>query len=470
MAVDGDGPIQARSPAPDSDRPTKAREAAGLKASGDSASGHSADALTMASVVWQMEGPGAREAGVRLNDLAEEEPLPELKMGAEKYEVIGELGEGGMGKVYLAYDHDLKRRVALKVVKKTGGEFARRFLEEAQVMAQLQHPNIVPVHEVGLTANGRPYYTMDVVRGQSLSDVLKELVEAERHMRPLGWPLARRMQVFVQMGQAVAYAHAKGVVHRDLKPLNVMLGGHGEVQVMDWGLSKVFRKGEVETELEKSLTKPGYLVGTPSYMAPEQARGKEVDQRADIYALGVMLYELLTLRRPFEGEPMEVVAAHIKEEPTPPRQRVPERQVPLELEAACLKALRKRPEDRQQGAEALVAEVQTWLEAEADRERRRELANAKAEEGRAQLEEGRRLRPRRGSRAGSRLRRKGSSSRPRTEPEKRRASWSEARAAWSRRWRRRLVSMTRTQVPESFSRTTTTTGSRRPSREATPWE
>ena len=141
-------------------------------------------------------------------------------------------------------------------------------------MAQLEHPNIVPVYDLGLTKRGKFYYTMRVLRGKPLSDILKALrrgnIATDRR-----YSLTQLVQIFLQIAQAMSYAHAKGVLHRDLKPANLMLGEHGEVQVLDWGLSKVYQAGGVETHLDRSLTSEGQVVGTPHYMAPEQAQGKK---------------------------------------------------------------------------------------------------------------------------------------------------------------------------------------------------
>jgi len=387
-------PSQARAPeTPPPSQPSRVEP-------GSDASGSSADSsgeasprpaedsppeIEARSIMMSIDADGRPRSGMKLADLVGDVPLPELRMGPEKYTILGELGTGGMGKVYLAYDQDLHRRVALKVVTVAEPKYIRRFLEEAQVMAQLDHANIVPVHEVGIT-EGKPYYTMKVVRGRTLRAVIKKLKAGDEATRK-EFSLARRMQVFVQIGQAVSYAHAKGVIHRDLKPTNVMLSEHGEVQVLDWGVSKVLDSADVDTASESSLTQTGHVVGTPHYMAPEQAKGEEVTAAADIYALGVMLYELLVLERPFLGSLMEVMASHVHDVPVAPRQRAPDRIIPLELEAVCLRALRKDPGERFSSAGAMLAEVQSWAEAEADKAKRHELAEAKAAQGRARLAE-----------------------------------------------------------------------------------
>jgi len=303
-------------------------------------------------------------------------PLPDLHGGFEKYELGGELGRGGMGRVVCARDRDLERDVALKTVRLDRLDLAPRFVDEARVMALLQHPNILPVYEVGLTGDGEPYYTMQIVHGRALNDVIHKLRDGDvEDLRE--YSLARRMQILIGIGQAVGYAHSKGVVHRDLKPSNVLLGGHGEVQVMDWGLSALLAD-RVATGAADRIT------GTPAYMSPEQASGSSFDERADVWALGVLLYELLVFTRPFSGDTNALLAAIATEQPRSPRAVAADRDVPIELEGLCLRALSKTAADRPTAA-AFVAELQTWLEAAADRSRRHELAEAKANDGRQKL-------------------------------------------------------------------------------------
>lgn len=337
-----------------------------------------------ASVLKTLDPSGRLGPGIRLAQLAAEPKLQELKQGADKYQVHELLGEGGMGRVYLARDQDLKRPVALKMARRTGADHARRFVEEAQVMGQLQHPGIVAVFELGLAATGRPYYTMPIVRGKTLAEILQALAEGRTTVVER-WTLTRLIQVFLQACQAIAYAHAKGVVHRDIKPPNVMVGEHGEVQVLDWGLSKVILQGGVESELGEH-TDAGIVMGTPSHMSPEQALGERVDHRTDVYALGVVLYEILALRPPFLGSSGDVLAAVVRDEPPAPRQVAGRRTVPQALERACLRALEKSPEHRQASVEELHDEVQSWLESETDRERRRQLADEAAFRGRKRLD------------------------------------------------------------------------------------
>ncbi len=224
--------------------------------------------------------------------------LPDLS--GTRYRVIERVGSGGMGAVYAAEDTVLERRVALKVLDfaEPSGELARRLLREARVLARLEHPGIVPVHDAGTLADGRVFYAMKFVEGQRL-DRLAEQVSA----------LPDRLRIFQRICDAVAFAHARGILHRDLKPDNVMVGSFGEVLVMDWGVAKILRPAESRESSSASgnqdlprvpqgaspRTEHGAVLGTPGYMAPEQARGEveSLNERADIYSLGAILYFLL---------------------------------------------------------------------------------------------------------------------------------------------------------------------------------
>jgi len=355
------------------------------------------------SVLLEIDPDARLGEGVHLRRLKGESVSALSRRGAERYQLLEVLGEGGMGRVYLAADLDLKRQVAMKVIRRGAEKHSARFLEEAQILGQLEHPSIVPLHDLGLTRHRRPFVTLRYVRGHSLQDVIRGLRREDPEVVER-YSLARRMQIFLQIVQAVAYAHARGVVHRDLKPGNVMLGEHGEVQLLDWGAARILDRAAVETGAagdrehetgeaeETGRSGKTMVLGTPAYMAPEQALGREVDERTDVYALGVILYELLTLDRPFRRDTArELIVAAIHEEPVPPRTATPDRDIPVELERACLRALSKKPEDRQATVEELGAAVQTWLEATADREKRRQLAEEKAGEGRRALAEHQRL-------------------------------------------------------------------------------
>jgi serine/threonine-protein kinase len=326
-------------------------------------------------------------ADLALTLLDDDASIPKPLGERPRYQMVARLGEGGMGEVYLAFDQDLRRQLAIKTVRAESDKpQIWRFLKEAQVLGQLGHPNIVPVYEMGLTEGNKPYYTMPVVRGETLHQILSSLeLEDPAYLRVFS--LTRLVQIFLQVTLAVEYAHVKGVVHRDIKPANIMVGEHGEVILLDWGVAKLLGETEVSTEAKEDITQTGFAVGTPTYMSPEQVTGDDVDARTDVYALGILLYEILTLEPPFRGQLMEVMTAHLEKDPMPPRARAPQREIPLELERACVKALAKEPDARHQTARALHDEVQGWLESASDRARRRERAGELAEQGRLLLDQ-----------------------------------------------------------------------------------
>lgn len=251
-------------------------------------------------------------------------PPVALPRTSDRYELLGALARGGMGEIHEARDTVLNRRVAVKVIQPrfaNDDAITRRFLDEAQITGQLQHPGVPPVHDLGTLPDGRPFLVMKLIKGQTLADLLHEAAREER---------ARFVQVFEQICQTVAYAHSRSVIHRDLKPANVMIGAFGEVQVMDWGLAKVLT-GAAEDAVEERapadadtgpaseievtggadpLTRAGSAFGTPQYMPPEQALGEwsAVGPRADVFALGGILCELLTGHPPYTGKTAEVRA------------------------------------------------------------------------------------------------------------------------------------------------------------------
>jgi serine/threonine protein kinase len=270
-------------------------------------------------------------------------------LSGTRYELVEKLGQGGMGTVYLAHDRELDRQVALKVLRCDDGESTTRMVKEARIIARLEHPSIVPVHDCGLLPDGRFFYAMKVVRGKRLDEQLA---------RPIA--LADRLQLFQKICDAVAFAHAHGVIHRDLKPQNIMLGAFGEVMVMDWGIAreagdhaKDSGKTSSGAQAGPGVTAHGTIVGTPGYMAPEQARGdvELIDERADVYALGAILYFLLTGQAPaHDGAPSVLV---------PPRRL--DGSIPRPLQAACLKALAVDRTQRYTGAAELAADVANFL-------------------------------------------------------------------------------------------------------------
>ncbi|MBI4602355.1 MAG: protein kinase [Planctomycetes bacterium] len=317
----------------------------------------------------------------------------------DRYVSEGEVARGGMGVIYRIQDRSLNRTIAMKVMSAApveGSEGARaaagagssqllaRFLEEAKVTAQLDHPGIVPVHDLGLDSAGRVYFTMKLVKGRELGEVF-ELAREGRD----DWNLPRAVGVMVKVCQAVAYAHAKGVIHRDLKPSNIMAGRFGEVFVMDWGLAKVTGEKDlrdIRVRLEPAtttavrsdrgeqvgsdsplVTMDGSVVGTPAYMAPEQAQGRidEVDRSSDVYSLGAILYSLLTAQPPYVEpgarlSPRTILAAVTQGPPRAVHELNPK--APLELVAICEKAMARAKVDRYPSSLELAEDLQAFLD------------------------------------------------------------------------------------------------------------
>jgi len=293
-------------------------------------------------------------------------------LSGRRYELQSEVARGGMGVVYRARDRELERDVALKViaVAAVDPDTAARLRREARILARLEHPGIVPVHDVGELPDGRVFYAMKLVSGKRLDELVRE-----------GLPLRERLRLLLRICEPVAFAHARGVIHRDLKPENVMVGPFGEVLVMDWGVAK--HRGEPLVTGDAAspnaagsaphATAHGTVVGTPAYMAPEQARGdvERVDARADVYALGAILYFMLTGRAPGRLQaspdaPTRTWAGprHASVAPGIAAPRELDQDLPRALEAICLKALAPEPEGRYAGAAELAADVGRFLEGE----------------------------------------------------------------------------------------------------------
>lgn len=260
----------------------------------------------------------------------------------ERYELAGQIARGGMAEVYLARDLRLDRPVALKVLfpeLSVDRNFVERFRREAQAAANLSHPNIVPVYDWG-EADHTYFIVMEFIDGETLSDIIK--AEA---------PLSadRAAGIGAAVAAALAFAHRYGVVHRDVKPGNVLITADGEVKVADFGIARA-------AGTDESLTQTGAVMGTATYFSPEQAQGEGVDARSDIYSLGVVLYEMVTGNPPFSGNnPLAIAYKHVREQPPAPRSLNPA--IPPDFEAIVLKAMAKAPEDRYDTAQALRADL-----------------------------------------------------------------------------------------------------------------
>jgi serine/threonine protein kinase len=301
--------------------------------------------------------------------------LPErLPVGMEKYSDFQEMSRGLKAVLHSCWDSVMGRTVALKRLLP---DFAsdprerRRFLREARITAQLQHPNTVPVYEIGRTDDGL-YFTMKRIAGENLFRIVQRLSWGDAAtLRE--YPLGALLDVVVQTGLALAYAHVHGVIHRDVKPENIWLGRFGEVVLLDWGVAKVWghydeagdesapaptpRLATSQDPQLQTLTQEGQLPGTPLYMSPEQVLGhRYIDERTDVFSLGVVLYEMLTFTEPFRGRHVrETFDNIIHERPLPPGERAPQRGIPEALDRLVLKAIEKDPQDRFESMSEMVA-------------------------------------------------------------------------------------------------------------------
>lgn len=267
-----------------------------------------------------------------------------------RFEIVGLVGKGGFGSVYRAQDTFLNREVALKLLRAAASENRRavaRFLREPKAAAQLRHPHIVPVYDAGVM-NGHYYIASAFIPGQTLEQTL----ERER------LPMRRAVEIARNLADALGYAHNLGIIHRDVKPANIILDARGEPLLTDFGLARI-------EDADEQLTREGSILGTPAYMAPEQAsrRYGEVGPHSDQYSLGVVLYEMLTGTRPFRGKGEALVSKLLNEAPPPPRAVNP--RIPRDLEAVCLRAMGRMPQDRYPSCLELAEDLSRWLRGEA---------------------------------------------------------------------------------------------------------
>ena len=292
------------------------------------------------------------------------------------YQILESLGRGGMGEVFLALDPDCGRKVALKRIKpelQKSITIRRRFLREAKVASSLTHPSIVPI----LTLHMDPpdiYYTMPYVEGQTLRQIIRTTRDQEKAgepLHPIGRSIPALARIFLQVCEAIAYTHSKGILHRDLKPENIIVGKYGEVMILDWGIAdfidsldsdEKFPETRVREGLE-DLTRPGKITGTLAYMAPERLKGQSSSVQTDLYALGVVLYQMLTLQLPFQRKTLSSFRKQVgQERMVDPTEMAPYREIPQQLAAICNKSLIPAPSQRFQSVAELIQELKNYIE------------------------------------------------------------------------------------------------------------
>ena len=316
------------------------------------------------------------EEALRLSQEKTDELLPRAwKSGSLKYDELKPLSEGGTAQLFLTEDLNLHRKVAYKTLHndlKDSDIEMQRFVREARVTANIQHPGTVPVYELGRDREGQLFFTMKRVLGQDLRQILLDL----KHEVPSAvdkFPLPRLLDILIQVSQTIAYAHDIGVVHRDLKPANIIVGKFGEVYVLDWGLAKVMGGKTLAKELgnepqqtDLSLTRSGMHYGTPMYMTPEIARGlSDLDEKSDVFALGILLFEMLTLEPFLQGQDVTEIKRKLLEEPYPlPREIKPDRKIPKDLQAICMKALHRSRGHRYSNATSFLEDLQRYRHGE----------------------------------------------------------------------------------------------------------
>lgn len=307
--------------------------------------------------------------------LKEHAPDPKEVIGTiGRYLLLKSIGKGGMGEVFLAFDTICGRRVALKRIRTdfvNSPQLRARFIREARITSQLIHPAIIPIYSIHID-HDLVYYTMPYVAGQTLKQVLAEASEQEASQgADRKTSILAHIRIFLDVIQAIAYAHSRGVLHRDIKPENVIIGTYGQVIILDWGLTKLLEEVEDEpvaedaphADLLRRLTRLGKPVGTVPYMAPERVQGKPASKQTDIYALGVILYQILTLRLPFARKNMKTFLENwASEEFVPPEVKAPYRDIPQALSVIVQKCLSANPEIRYESCDDLITHIENFLE------------------------------------------------------------------------------------------------------------
>lgn len=291
------------------------------------------------------------------------------------YTILQSLGRGGMGEVYLAKDPICGRSVAIKQIRpelKSNPTIQSRFLREAKVASLLTHPSIVPILAIS-PENPNIYYTMPYVEGETLRQILRRPSDEEKpdpDPHPIGRSIPALTRIFLQVCEAVAYTHSKGILHRDLKPENIIVGKYGEVMILDWGIADFIDRMEEEEGIKgqtftnkQDLTRPGKIAGTLAYMAPERLKGQSSSVQTDLYALGVILYQILTLQLPFQRKTIATFRKQVANESLiDPTEMAPYRDIPHQLAAICNQCLARNVEDRYPNVEALIADVKNYIE------------------------------------------------------------------------------------------------------------
>ncbi|CDR33880.1 serine/threonine-protein kinase PknD [Criblamydia sequanensis] len=315
----------------------------------------------------------------------------EVKFRIGPYLILETIGKGGMGEVFLAYDTSCGRQIALKRIREDLLNFKQihdRFLKEAHITSQLTHPSVIPIYTIHKD-KGTIYYTMPYVKGETLRQLLKEARNQEikeHHLEPVQSSIPSLIRILISICQAIAYAHSHQVLHRDIKPENIIVGRFGEVLILDWGLAKLMNDPDEEGEIEEKkgyfdlsgLTRVGKVVGTLNYMAPERALGKEANIQTDIYSLGVILYQMLTLRFPFKRKSLKNFREEMKyEELIDPTEIAPYRDVPRVLSKIAFTCLDPDPKKRYRRVEDLIRDLENFIEGRAEWFHTKELSPAK---------------------------------------------------------------------------------------------